>query len=362
MYLPLILIGIFIQQIHTANILGVILHTSYSHQLPFRPLWKELAARGHNVTVLTTDPMNANLTNLQEIDLSPAYEAWRSTDIIEYSEKESLTKVISKLKEVGQMVVEVEMEIAEVQDLIKNEANKFDLVIAEFYYPISMAFSGRFNCPLILAQSADLTSVLHELVGNPNHILQYPTYMLRYDHPLKFSERLSSLIGYFVQRRVFGSYLEHYDQLAKKYFGDDFPPLGDIMARTSLVISNANPVFSNVRPQVPGSVVMGGGIHMEEPKPLPEDLKVFLDGAVEGVVYFSLGSNVFSANIPHEKQKVILDVLSELPFKIIWKFEAESLAGKPDNVKLVKWLPQQDVLSKWWFLLLKRICYYFCSY
>lgn len=346
MYLPLILTCIFYQHIHTANILGVILHTSYSHQLPFRPLWKELAARGHNVTVLTTDPTNENLTNLREIDLSPAYEAWLSTDIIEYSEKESLTKVISKLKEVGQKVVEVEMEIPEVQELIKNEETKFDLVIAEFYYPISVAFSSRFNCPLILAQSADLTSFLHELVGNPNHILQYPTYMLRFDHPMKFTERLSSLIGYFLQRHVFGSYLEHYDQIAKKYFGEDFPSLREIMATTRLVISNANPVFSNMRPQVPGSVVMGGGIHMEAPKPLPGDLKVFLDGAVEGVVYFSLGSNVFSANIPSEKQKVILEALSELPFKVIWKFETESLDGKPDNVKLVKWLPQQDVLSK----------------
>lgn len=302
------------------------------------------------MTVLTTDPMNENLTNLREIDLSPAYEAWRSTDIIEYSEKESLTKVIVKLKEVGQKVVEVEMEVPEVRELLNSEEAKFDLVIAEFYYPISMAFSSRFNCPLILAQSADLTSGLHELVGNPNHILQYPTYMLRYDHPLKFSERLASLIGYFAQRYVFGSYLGHYDKIAKKYFGEDLPPLSEIMSTTSLIISNSNPVFSNMRPQVPANVVMGGGIHIQPPKPLPEDLKQFLDAATEGVVYFSFGSNVFSANIPSEKQKVILETLSELPFKVIWKFEADDLEGKPDNVKLVKWVPQQDVLRKWFLL------------
>lgn len=86
----------------SANILGVVLHTSYSHQIPFRPIWRELAARGHNVTVLTTDPMNENLANLREIDLSSAYDAWRSTDIIEYSERESGFEIVLKLMEVGQ--------------------------------------------------------------------------------------------------------------------------------------------------------------------------------------------------------------------------------------------------------------------
>lgn len=345
--IPLVFLSwILFQYGESANILGVVLHTSYSHQVPFRPLWRELAARGHNVTVLTTDPTNENLPNLKEIDLSAAYKAWLSTDIVEYSEKESMSKVIVKLMEVGQKVVEVELEHPEVQNLIKNDDVQFDLVIAEFYYPIAVAFGSRFNCPLILAQSADLLPGLHELVGNSAHILQYPTYMLRFDHPLSFSERLNTFISYFVRKYVFTLYKQHYDKIAKKYFGEELESLDETLHKTSLVISNLNPVFSNVRPQVPATVVMGGGIHIQPPQPLPEDLQKFLDAATEGVVYFSLGSNVFSANIPIEQRKVILEAFKELPFKVIWKFEADSLEGKPDNVKLVKWIPQQDLLSK----------------
>lgn len=346
MVLLLFLCCFLFQYGESANILGVILHTSYSHQVPFRPLWRELATRGHNVTVLTTDPANENLNNLKEIDLSPAYEAWRSTDIIEYSEKESMSNVILKLMDVGQKVVEVELEIPEVQELLHNKETHFDLVIAELYYPIAIAFSNKFNCPLIVAQSADVTSGLHELVGNHNHILQHPTYMLRFDHPMSFTERLASLIGYFIQKHVAASYMEHYGKIAKKYFGEELPPLPAILAKTKLIISNANPVFSNVRPQVPAMVVMGGGIHIEPPKPLPSDLQKFLDAATEGVVYFSFGSNVFSVDMSNEKRKVILEALRELPFKVLWKFEADHLEGKPDNVKLVKWVPQQDVLRK----------------
>ena len=31
--------------------------------------------------------------------------------------------------------------------------------------------------------------------------------------------------------------------------------------------------------------------------------------------------------------------------KILWKWETEEMENKPDNIKLVKWLPQPDVLG-----------------
>lgn len=38
-------------------------------------------------------------------------------------------------------------------------------------------------------------------------------------------------------------------------------------------------------------------------------------------------------------------MFSELPYKVLWKFEADHMEGKPDNVKISKWLPQQDLLG-----------------
>lgn len=42
----------------------------------------------------------------------------------------------------------------------------------------------------------------------------------------------------------------------------------------------------------------------------------------------------------------IMDALREIPYKVLWKFEANNLPGKPDNVMLIRWAPQQDVLRK----------------
>lgn len=63
------------------------------------------------------------------------------------------------------------------------------------------------------------------------------------------------------------------------------------------------------------------------------------------MIYFSLGSNIKSKFLDVSKRKIINEVFSELPYDILWKFEDEELEGKPPNVKISKWLPQQDVLG-----------------
>jgi len=70
-----------------------------------------------------------------------------------------------------------------------------------------------------------------------------------------------------------------------------------------------------------------------------------IESSKNGVVYFSLGSNVKSVNIPERVRNLLMQVFAELPYKVLWKFEKEELPGKPDNVVIRKWLPQQDILG-----------------
>lgn len=70
-----------------------------------------------------------------------------------------------------------------------------------------------------------------------------------------------------------------------------------------------------------------------------------MDGAKEGFILFSMGSNLKSTMLPLEKRNILLSVFKNLPYKILWKFEDENLPRKPDNVRIGKWLPQNDVLG-----------------
>lgn len=75
-------------------------------------------------------------------------------------------------------------------------------------------------------------------------------------------------------------------------------------------------------------------------------LQKFLDEAPYGVIYFSLGTNVKSKDLSPNLVKNIINVFSELPYKVLWKYENDSSLPIPTNIKMEKWLPQQDILSK----------------
>lgn len=49
--------------------------------------------------------------------------------------------------------------------------------------------------------------------------------------------------------------------------------------------------------------------------------------------------------MPEEKRQMFLNVFAKLKQQVLWKWESESMPGLPKNVKLSKWLPQQDVLG-----------------
>lgn len=77
-----------------------------------------------------------------------------------------------------------------------------------------------------------------------------------------------------------------------------------------------------------------------------------MNSATDGFVYISLGTNVHSNTVGDRIQNVILESCAELPYKFLWKFDMQ-IDNVPNNVKIVKWVPQQDVLSEY---IDKRYC------
>ena len=65
-----------------------------------------------------------------------------------------------------------------------------------------------------------------------------------------------------------------------------------------------------------------------------------------GFIYFSLGSAMQGSNMPEEFRKIFINVFKRLQQRVLWKWETETMKDLPKNVKLSKWLPQQDLLGK----------------
>ncbi len=55
------------------------------------------------------------------------------------------------------------------------------------------------------------------------------------------------------------------------------------------------------------------------------------------------------SKMPEPKRQELVkafQALKERGIKVLWKWETEEMEGRPDNILLKKWLPQQDVLGK----------------
>lgn len=80
-----------------------------------------------------------------------------------------------------------------------------------------------------------------------------------------------------------------------------------------------------------------------------QDLDEFVSGAKDGFILFSLGSIVQAKDMPLDMKNKFLNVFSRLKQRVLWKWEGEIPQNISSNLKLSKWLPQQDLLGLWQF-------------
>lgn len=71
-----------------------------------------------------------------------------------------------------------------------------------------------------------------------------------------------------------------------------------------------------------------------------------MDDALDGVIYFSFGSAVKMDSIPTKLHSALREAFSELPQRILWRYDNDVMENQPKNVMIRKWFPQRDILGK----------------
>ncbi|XP_046411251.1 UDP-glucosyltransferase 2-like isoform X4 [Neodiprion fabricii] len=140
-------------------------------------------------------------------------------------------------------------------------------------------------------------------------------------------------------------YMPRQQELAEKFIGRKMTrSVSEIEKNVSIMLTNSYAVLDPAAFSPP-NVIEVGGLHIKDSKPLPQDIRKFLDDAEHGAIVISFGSNIQSSTLESDKIKIILAALGQLKQHVLWKFEATDLSGRPKNVMIRKWLPQNDVLA-----------------
>lgn len=79
-----------------------------------------------------------------------------------------------------------------------------------------------------------------------------------------------------------------------------------------------------------------------------QDLQSLADGAKNGLILFSLGTNVQGSMLGDERITMILEAFRMLPkYTFLWKINLKEFPiPLPSNVVVRKWVPQNDILGK----------------
>ncbi|XP_061384738.1 UDP-glucosyltransferase 2-like [Danaus plexippus] len=350
MYLKLFIVYLMcaLCRIEAANILGIFPVPSISHQVVFRKITQGLANRGHNVTVITPDPAYKNgeaPPNYHEIDVHDiSYAVIKKF----YKQKAHVFGDVMTFTDVRgsfefmKEIFQAQLETEEVQKLISRKT-KFDLILIESIIRLGLSYSHLFKAPVILVSSFTAVFDNHKVMGSQTHPLLYAIPFRNRIYNLSLTEKLKQLYVHFYVE--YADYLnqEEENSFLKEIFGPQCPSLNEMNKNVDMLLLNIHPMWVDNQP-VASNVIYMGGIHQLPEKKLPQELQKYLDSSKNGVIYVSFGTNVLSEVFPKDKLKIIINVVSRLPYDILWKWDKDELPIKASNIKLSKWLPQSDLL------------------
>ncbi|XP_075220175.1 UDP-glycosyltransferase UGT5-like isoform X2 [Lycorma delicatula] len=316
-----------------------------------------LAKKGHNLTVITPNPSKVPVKNHRDVDISFLYEkyaeAQKDKDFT-MQEKLSTFKFFSNLPAIFHFLSTNILNSSPVKQLIKEikENNiKYDLIIYEVV-PHSALLGGfseiTGNPPVVGVLTMNENSNTDIIFGNPLFPSYVPCVLQHSTDKMSFFERFNSLLYMIYYEYILKVYnADFQERLMKEHFGNFQRTADEKNYNISLLIVSSDLAFSYPKPNNP-NVVQVGPLHIKKQlEPLPQDIKKWMDEAENGVIYFSLGSNMKGTSFPEEKRSAFIKAFSKFPkVRVLWKWEADTkLPGQPDNVFVKKWLPQQSILA-----------------
>ncbi|KAK7072886.1 putative UDP-glycosyltransferase [Halocaridina rubra] len=221
---------------------------------------------------------------------------------------------------------------------------KFDVAIVDLIFN---------ECSLALAHNLGLPSVGYWAFtfagGEPQYTTAFcppsavPFILSHYDDDMTLWQRIFNHFLAFASHIVMQTQFLVTNYQIQQYLPGT-PSPANLLANISGMLINSHPAVDYPR-LLPPSFLNVGGLQMHTPKPLPAELEHFISGSGDsGVVLFTMGFIFNPKVVPQYVVKAFMVAFGRLRQRVLMKLE-EDYPNPPPNVKVVKWLPQQDILA-----------------
>ncbi|XP_019872407.2 UDP-glycosyltransferase UGT5 [Aethina tumida] len=339
----LFLLLLVVNYVYSANIFFYSPVCSKSHFIWNYALVNGLIAKGHNVTFFDSFSKQIPETDLYHpVDYKYLVLEGDAEEFPEGNIAKQIPHFMLLMEEVCEFVYKSE----NLDTILQNKDEyKFDMVITDLtIFPCGVAPLHAFpDIPIVGVTAFLLPPEYSHVFGNNLQPAYVPQYFSELSDDMSFMERVYNFLATYGAELVYYYYWNQFEEAAKKKYGPEHAPYMKNIDRVSLLLSNTNPLLDYPQP-LPPNIIPVGGLQAKPAKKLPQDLQNILDNSKDGVIVFSLGTNMRSDKLTLQIRQTLLNAFKQLKQTVLWKFESD-IEGLPKNVIVRKWLPQNDVIA-----------------
>ncbi|XP_066511702.1 UDP-glucuronosyltransferase 1-6-like isoform X1 [Hoplias malabaricus] len=326
-----------------------------SHWTGLKAVAEELGRRGHMVVVVMpevsirldsgkhyitkTFPVPYGQETLDELQA-------RNTEVMQSTPRPLLERIntrISHLKKFAHYQMTTSQALLlnqELMDFVKQQ--RFDAVLTSPAVPTGAILAFNLSLPAVYMLRGLPCGLDSKATACPNPPSYIPRFFTKNSDRMRWSERVLNVLVSVLEPVLCKVLYWSFEELASSMIGRSIS-LGEILSSGALWLLRYDFTLEFPKPLMPNMVLIGG-LNCAITSPLSPEVEEFVEGSGEhGLVVFTLGS--FVSSMPKEKAAIFFQAFSQIPQRVVWRYTGELPDHVPDNVKLMKWLPQNDLLG-----------------
>ncbi|XP_077570680.1 UDP-glucuronosyltransferase 3A1-like [Stigmatopora nigra] len=227
------------------------------------------------------------------------------------------------------------------------QAERYDLAILDAFNPCSFILAHKLGVPYVAFYPGPLNGPLSlDVPGAVSWVPAFGSQLTdRMDLWGRAKNLLYSLLGTAGQKMVWSLFKE----VAERHLASGSPPggLDDFHQKAELWAFNTDFSLEFPQPLLP-SAILTGGLLNKPARPVDQDLESWISAFGEsGFVVVTLGTMVSSVSVDGLLAELV-DGFSVIPQGVIWRYDRQRWPphlSRPSNVRLVDWLPLNDLLG-----------------
>uniref|UniRef100_A0A3B5K0F9 glucuronosyltransferase n=1 Tax=Takifugu rubripes TaxID=31033 RepID=A0A3B5K0F9_TAKRU len=324
-----------------------------SHWVDLKALAQEMGRRGHRVTVVipevsirmgpgkyydtVTFPVPYDKAVIDSIMVANKDVIKKST--VSFMEK--IQKQFTQFQKIkGFLHSTAESLLFNASIISQLEQQNFDAVLTDPMVPTGALIARKLGLPIVNLLRGIPCLLDMKSAGCPSPPSYVPRFFTGYTDKMNFKERTINTMVALLEPLMCKLLFWQFDYISHQFLGEEVG-IAEVLSESAVWLLRIDMTLELPRPLMPNTILVGG-INCNVRDALPEDLLPWVSGE-HGFIVFTLGTAV--SEMPEETTTIFLEAFRQIPQKVIWRYTGQIDGNLPDNVKIMKWVPQNDLLA-----------------